>query len=205
MSRGFKPFSLNHGEEEPSWFAEAQSALQRQAVQPMSSIHDQIYSIINNKGKSKFSSVAEMVDDLQERTGLKSFLSQKKANPESATTKNASSANPALFEEMPGMKDFIDTYVDEHPGTTVDAVIENMLKISDFSDNIESRDLPEDVKIYVHDLIKNTRDDDFNHNIDYHNLGKADVHHLMNSSDDADDPLAFCTPTFASEKFNFIK
>lgn len=213
MSRGFTPFSTNRSGEDlsessslndSSWYKDFATNLSREATTPAPSIHDQIHSIINNQGKSKFSSMDEMVNDLHERTGYKKFLEGKTAGQEGGMEVTAS-AEPDIFKTMPEIKTFVDNYVEDHPDATIDSVIQSMLRITDIARKLPvPGDVSEDVKSYINNVIGERKQDNYSA-VDDHNLGKTDPQILSSPVGDGDDPFGFCTPATAMTKLKFIK
>jgi hypothetical protein len=94
--------------------------LEKLSVQPMNnkSTFDTINQILGNK--SKYSTVDEAVLDMQKRTGLFDFLQAKKASQQL----------PEIFNEIPEMKTFIDNYVQDRPGTSIESVVHDLVKVN---------------------------------------------------------------------------
>lgn len=177
---------------EPSWFAEYVNNLEKAAVKSKKddyALFDQINNILGNK--SKYSNVEEAVLDMQRRTGLLELLNQKK---QAQTNFKSKYDNSEIFKKIPTLKIYIDNYVEDRPGTSVEAVIHDLLKIKSIKENLpEGDDVPEDVKRYINDKISqsNTSGNDINkENLD---LGKLDLSTDDNVSDD-NDPFKGCTP-----------
>lgn len=115
------PFiSRNNPEDENS---EVLKELNKVSVQPYRSeenIFDQINSIINGK-KPKYSSVADAVKDMQDRSGLTAYRDKIKIIAEKIKTAACSCASDGLnkvkvFEINPSIKDSFDTYIKETRG-----------------------------------------------------------------------------------------
>src|SRR5271165_6766146 len=86
----------------PSWFNDFANNLEKESAKSKRqdySLFDQINNILGNK--SKYSTVAEAVEDMQRRTGLFEVLQKKQAS-------NIEHANIQLFKEIPVLKTYID-------------------------------------------------------------------------------------------------
>jgi hypothetical protein len=182
--------SVDRGDREPSWFGDFVSNLEKNSVKSKSQVSmiDQINNILGNK--SKYSSVEEAVLDMQKRTGLYAFLQQKQAQVK----------EPEIFAKVPSMKTYIDNYVKDRPGTTVDAVVMDLTKFGPIKDHLpESHDVPEDVKHYINKKIMESKS--FRPHSDEENmqLGKIDLHVDDNVTKD-NDPFGGCMPNKDSVK-----
>ena len=170
----------------PSWFNDFANSLEKESAKPKSqdySLFDQINNILGNK--SKYSTVAEAVEDLQKRTGLYDFLQKKQAN-------NNKYSNIQIFKDIPILKIYIDNYIDDRPGTSVSAVIHDLMKIKSITEKLpRSGDLPEEVKRYISDKIAEAKESIKQNDSEYMNLGRLD---LSNDIDVVDDPLGGCMP-----------
>lgn len=155
------------------------SNLQQNATRSPQSIYEEISSILGNT-KSKYSSVEEAVQDMKERTGLKAYLEA-----------TASNELPEVFAEIPEMRTFIDNFVKDRPGTSIESVVHDLLKIDSIRDRLPERsDVTDDVRRYINDKIaESLGKKDFNR-VEV-NLGKAD----NNSDTVSDDPLGACEPS----------
>jgi len=181
---------VERGERGPSWFNDFVSNLEKNSIKSKRDISmlEQINNILGNK--SKYSNVEEAVLDMQKRTGLFDYLQHK----------HAETNEPAIFSKVPVMKTYIDNYVKDRPGTTVDAVVMDLVKFGPIKDHLpESHDVPEDVKRYISNKISeiksyNPRGDEENMQI-----GKLDLHVDDNTSQD-NDPFANCMPNKDSIK-----
>lgn len=203
MTKYYSPVYTNK-DKEPSWFKDFENNLKK--TSEYSSIHDEIHSIISGVGKSKFSSVEEIVNDLQERTGFKNFINSKIALDQDGNEckKNANMQEPEEFKLNPEMKIFIDNYVEDRPGTSVDAVIHNMLNIRSIKNGLyELNDVSDSIKKYISNKILEVNLNNQNHH-NISNIGKVDVN--QSNEMDNENPLAFCEPSkVGGEKFKFIK
>lgn len=165
-----------------SWYNEFVGNLQKSSVQSHESIYDQISAIIGNT-KSKYSSVEEAVQDMRERTGLNTILTAKQAL--------AAIQEPEIFKQIPEMKTFIDNFVEDRPGTSVESVIHDLMKIDSIRDRLPDRaDVEDDVRIYINRRLADAK----THQTD---LNKVDMH--IGKVDDStptsgDDPLAILEP-----------
>src|SRR3984957_13326671 len=108
---------VERGERGPSWFNDFVSNLEKNSIKSKRDISmlEQINNILGNK--SKYSNVEEAVLDMQKRTGLFDFLNSKRASDQ-----NNLQEVPAIFTKIPAMKTFIDNYVGDRPGTSVESV-----------------------------------------------------------------------------------
>src|ERR1700743_1705809 len=144
--------STDSGDREPSWFSDYVKNLEKEAVKSKKedyALFDQINSILGNK--SKYSSVEEAVLDMQRRTGLLGLLNQKKQAQALNESKHQDSE---FFSKIPELKIFIDNYVEDRPGTAVDAVIHDLLKIKSIKEKLpDGDDVPEEIKRYINDKI----------------------------------------------------
>ena len=126
---------------EPSWAEDYLAAVQKKS-EHKDSVFSQIQQIIGGS-KQKYSSVEEAVLDMQKRTGLLDMLQ-----------KRASDKMPETFKMIPQLKTFIDNYVESQPGTSVDAVVFNILKIPAFRNMLpSSMNMDDDVKEYINKRI----------------------------------------------------
>jgi hypothetical protein len=107
---------------------------EKAAVQPTSSIYDQITSIINNV-KPKFPSVEAAVQDMQERSGFTSYQREKNnfvkmKQAQSQETEQSKSSEPSIFKEHPEIKETFDNYINDTRGNlSVPAVIDRVKSI----------------------------------------------------------------------------
>ena len=181
-SRISPSFYKTDADQEPSWYKDFIDNLKKQSVHSEQSIHEQICSIMG-VSKSKFSNVEEVVKDMQERTGLKAYLDHKQAV--------AMIQEPEIFKEIPEMKVFIENFIDERPGTTMESVIHDLLAIDSIHDKLPTSDVDDDVKSYISKLIglAQSKHSDSNH-VDM-NLGKVD----QSAPETSNDPFAICEPS----------
>lgn len=169
VSRDFDAIETSN-EREPSWVKEFENNLQKDAVKSKRedyALYEQINSIVGNK--SIFSSVEEKVLDMQKRTGLYDLINQTKVAQLSEGTKS-------IFEEVPELKTFIDNYIQDHPGTSVEAIIHDILKINKIRNRLpDGDDVPEEIKRHISDMLANSQKEKMQHNFsDDVNFGKAD-------------------------------
>ena len=189
---------------EPSWYQELVANLDKQSVKGRGgkddySMYDQINAIVSDKG-SKFSSVEEKVQSMVERTGLKKMLATVTTDAKQPLNTQAQLQMPMeepankqvqIFASIPELKTFIDNYIDARPGTSVDAVVLDALKINQIKQKLGSNadDLPLEVRRYISfKLGEATKDNAFT---DDSQLGKVDTSVDKNV---VDDPLAVCNP-----------
>jgi hypothetical protein len=189
MSNKYSPRSLPSvykAEDAPtsssSWYNDFVGNLEKSSVQSQHSIYDEINAIIGNT-KSKYSSVEEAVQDMRERTGLNAVLTAKQAL--------AAIQEPEIFKQIPEMKTFIDNFVDDRPGTSVESVIHDLMKIDTIRDRLPDRaDVENDVRIYINRRLGDIKSQ-------HTDLNKVDMH--IGKVDDStpstgDDPLAILEP-----------
>lgn len=178
--------SFDRGDKTPSWFNDFAKNLEKDSANSKSkdySLFDQINNILGNK--SKYSTVAEAVEDLQKRTGLYDILQKKQAS-------DAVNNNIQLFKDIPVLKTYIDNYIDDRPGTSVEAVIHDLLKIKTIQEKLpESDDVPAEVKKYISDKIGESNRSIVKDDNDSLELGKID---LTQDVAVVDDPLGICMP-----------
>jgi hypothetical protein len=177
---------------EPSWFSDFVNNFEKEAVKSKKddySLFDQINNILGNK--SKYSSVEEAVLDMQSRTGLLGLLTQRKQAQVETDQKHQ---NSKLLNEIPSLKTYIDNYVEDRPGTSVDAVVHDLLKVRSIKEKLpEGDDVPEEIRRYINDKITeinmqrpSTGEEDLE-------LGKIDLDTDENTASD-NDPFGGCTP-----------
>jgi hypothetical protein len=177
---------------EPSWFSDFVNNFEKEAVKSKKddySLFDQINNILGNK--SKYSSVEEAVLDMQRRTGLLGLLTQRKQAQVETDQKHQ---NSKLLNEIPSLKTYIDNYVEDRPGTSVDAVVHDLLKVRSIKEKLpEGDDVPEEIRRYINDKITeinmqrpSTGEEDLE-------LGKIDLDTDENTASD-NDPFGGCTP-----------
>jgi hypothetical protein len=168
----------------PTWYNDFVSNLQMNSTSAQSSLYDDINAILGN-AKPKFSSVEEAVKDLKERTGLDQVMN--------ARSIVAFIQEPSLFKTVPELKIFIDNFVGDRPGTSVESVVHELLKIDSIRNKLPiSADVDDEVRAYINRKIaeSNSKNTDLN-KVDMH-IGKVDQ---TNQEAVVDDPLALCEPT----------
>jgi hypothetical protein len=185
------PHSVDRGEREPAWFDDFVSNLEKNSTKAKKNDYSMIEQITNILGnKSKYSSVEEAVLDMQKRTGLLDFLNNKRASAD----QNNLSEIPAIFEQIPAMKMFIDNYVGDRPGTSVESVVHDLLRIKSIKSQIpEKDDVSEDVRRYINDKIKEKDSFHPKSNSEDLQLGKLDLEMDDNTTKD-NDPFGGCEP-----------
>lgn len=89
---------------EDHWYLQLQKNLQKGAVQPRSqeSVFDQINSIMNNNGRSKYTSVEAAVEDMKERSGLTAYLDKinKTSEEEISSAKTVTASDDNDFYKL---------------------------------------------------------------------------------------------------------
>lgn len=181
---------------EPSWFADFVNNLDKAATKSKKddfSLFDQINNILGNK--SKYSNVEEAVKDMAKRTGLSDMLNKKKQAQLSVDEKNKDSK---FLNEIPELKTFIDNYIEDHHGTSVDAVIHDLLKIKSIKDKLPEDDAPLEIVKYINDKIMEIKMQNQHPGDESFNLGKADLSTDDNVVSD-NDPFGGCEPDSASK------
>lgn len=184
--------ATDRGDREPSWFSEFTKNLEKEAVKSKKddyALFDQINSILGNK--SKYSSVEEAVLDMQRRTGLLDLLKQKKQAQVGSHKRYEESKS---LKEIPSLKTYIDNYIEDRPGTSVEAVVHDLLKIKSIKEKLpDGDDVPADVRHYINDMILESNlahpasgDEDLE-------LGKVDLSTDDNTATD-NDPFGGCDP-----------
>lgn len=173
--RSFPTFSRSDDDQSSSLYEDWLSNLQKNSN---SSVQDQLSSILGLT-KNKYSNVEEAVQDMKERTGLRALLESR------------ASAEPKIFTQMPQMKIFIDNFVQDRPGTSIESVVHELLKSDGIRDQLSNHaDIDDDVRTYINQAIGKANA----MNVDHHkvdlNMGKVDTH----SPAASDDPLAICEP-----------
>jgi len=176
-------------QKDPEWADDFFKNLEKNSTTPKNSIYDQINEILGNT-KSKYSTVEDAVKDLQHRTGLSKYLQEKKAGK---TGYVPGHSEPEIFKKVPELKIFIDNFTESRPGISIQAIIDEVLKIKSIKDKLENpHDVGDDVKKYINDkivLVKTQKG--INQDIN-HNLGKSD---LTDTGDEVGkDPLAILEP-----------
>lgn len=167
----------------PSWYNDFITNLKRNSTaHSSSSIYDEISAIMGNT-KSKFSNVEEVVQDMKERTGLAQLLTAREVM--------AAIQEPAIFQTVPELKIFIDNFVDDRPGTSVESVIHDLLKIDSIRNKLPDKsDVDNDVRIYINQRLGNSASAPSDTNkVDMH-IGKVD--HSVDTV--SDNPLSMCEP-----------
>ncbi|SRR5258708_796501 len=181
---------IESSNKEPSWFSDFVNNFEKEAVKSKKedySLFNQINSILGNK--SKYSSVEEAVLDLQRRTGFLELIKQQKQAQLNTDNKYEKSQ---IFSEIPSLKIYIDNYVKDRPGTSVDAVVHSLLKITSIKDKLpQGDDVPEEVKHYINDKILESKS--MHPNEESLELGKLDLSTDDNTATD-NNPFGGCTP-----------
>jgi hypothetical protein len=122
--------------DEDNWLSRFQKTLEKSAVQPRSvddSLFNQINSIMN--GKSKYSTVADAVEDMKQRSGLTDYLNRiSKISNTEVNTKTAqdkvNDPTPAVIQKVPAIKQTIENYIRDTRGNLpVPAVIDKIKSI----------------------------------------------------------------------------
>src|ERR1700733_12719809 len=174
--------SFERSEKTPSWLIDYAAILEKESAKSKRedySLFDQINNILGNK--SKYSTVEEAVLDLQKRTGLYDVLQKKQAQHKSKYE------NAQIFKEIPVLKTYIDNYVEDRPGTSVESVIHDLLKIQIIREKLpEGDDVPIEVKHYINDRIAEISKTVDRNDQDHMELGKLDV---SQDTGVVDDPL----------------
>lgn len=174
-------------EKVPDWLSEFANAFEKESAKSKSqsySLYDQINGILGQKGK--YSTVEEAVNDMAKRTGLSDYIEQVKQAQDMMESQNP-------FAKMPEVKTFIDNYVKEHPGTSVDSVIHELLKLNPVKEHLPQKDdVPEAIKRYINTQITEARSNT-GHTSEHLQLGKVDLKSDKNTVKD-NDPFSGCMP-----------
>lgn len=178
--------SVERSEKAPSWLNDYAALLEKESVKSNRQDHslfDQINHIMGNK--SKYSTVEEAVLDFQKRTGLYDVMQKKQAY-------KSKYDNIKIFKEIPVLKTYIDNYLEDRPGASVEAVVHDLLKIQIIKEKLpQGDDVPEEVRHYINDKISETNNTIDDNNEDNMELGKLDV---SQDTSVVDDPLGICMP-----------
>jgi hypothetical protein len=177
--------SVETSSKDPSWFNDFVSNLEKSSVQSKKelSTFEQINQIIGNK--SKYSTVEEAVLDMQKRTGLYEYLRTKSANDIEM---------PELFNTIPELKTYIDNFVKDRPGVSVDAVVHDILRYPPIKEKLpNSDDVPSNIKEYINKQILESKKSHLHQGEDL-NIGKMDLSTDENTAKD-NDPFGGCTPS----------
>lgn len=135
------------------WMRQFEKNLNKSAVQSRkqdANLFDQINSIMNGT-KSKYSSVADAVEEMKERSGLTAYLDKIKVSEQelqepiktasirrhAQNTQSVGSAEPLLFKDNPDIKSTIVNYIAANKGyLPIPAILERVMAIhkNDVSD-----------------------------------------------------------------------
>lgn len=173
-------YATDNEPDDSKWYNAFLENLQKNSMPSQSSIYDDIAAIMNNK--SKFSNVEEAVNDMRQRTGLDTFLKIKASLQQL----------PEIFQKIPRMKAFIDNFIEARPGTSVESVVHDLLKLDDIREQLPNKtDVEPDVRAYINGKIAEIGMKKVDTNSADMHLGKVE------QSQDivVDDPLAICEPT----------
>ena len=184
MTKRHLPSVYRHGNDigqngsTPSWYSDFVDNLQKNSYNGSSSIYEEISSILGNT-KPKYSSVEEAVQDMKDRSGLGKYLESLKAT--------ASDEN--LLNDIPELKVFIDNFVEGRPGTSIDAVVHDLLKIDSIRNKLpDKNDVGDGIKKYINQQIaQHTANKPEDINMD---IGKVE----QSTDMPIDDPLGLCEP-----------
>lgn len=173
--------------EEDHWLKQFEKNLQKDAVQPYKneSFLDQIHSVMNTS-KSKHSSVAAAVQDMQERSGLIAYLKKVKTSEEDTSDNNRKNAQvqaptpvqapaqtPAVIKKNPMIMSTLNNYIKATRGNLpVPAIIDKIRSIHQ-SDVTDAKDWDEENLIkLVSQLNLKAKQDNPNNFDTNQNLGK---------------------------------
>jgi hypothetical protein len=175
---------------EDHWFKQFQKSLQKDAVQPKAqqSLFDQINSIMNGNGKSKYTSVDAAVQDMQERSGLTAYLNKiNKVSEETASAKKvvASDQQPAIDKKIditpivikkhPQIQQTLENYINDTKGNlSIPAILDKIRSIHQ-SDCSDAKDWDDDklVRLISKLNLSAKTNNPGNYN-NYNNLGRQD-------------------------------
>lgn len=180
------------------WFSEFAARLAKEAATPAArptgkpepSLYDQISQILGAQPKkTKYSSVEDAVSDMRRRTGLTELLAKQ------AQDASESGDTPELFTAVPDARVFIDNYIEDRPGTSVDACVAAMMRIPSIKSQLpDVDDVAEDVKRYIN--AKLSEQERLNPQPSLgQGIGKADVSKVDDASMARDNnPFGGCEP-----------
>ncbi len=169
--------------DEDNWINRFGESLQKEAVQSVDkdkSIFDQITSIMS--GKSKYQSVQAAVDDMMNRSGLTTYLKNKKLNIKKAQPNQKVDSTPIVIKKCPRIADTIKNYIESTRGNLSLPAILNKVRTIHKNDVSESSDWDDDNLlrwISKENLLAKTKNAPVD--TDYASLGKND-----NLGDDTD-------------------
>lgn len=129
-----KIYNTNHQRSEDYWLNELKSNLQKSAVQSKEKddyLFNQINSIINGT-KSKYSSVADAVEEMKERSGLTAYLTKVKLSETNETKKIASdsSSEPVVFKNNSSIQKTLENYISSTKGNMpIPAILNKIMSI----------------------------------------------------------------------------
>ena len=179
------PSSIERGEKEPDWFKDYVANMEANAAKTRpSSIFEDISGILG--GKNKFSTVEEVVDDMAKRTGLYQ-MQQKKASEAGKFD------NIEIFKEVPNMKTYIDNFIEDRPGTSIESLLHDMRKVKSIKDKLPASDVPLDVKLYINDKLFQKKQENPDTGREDMNLGKVDMEVDDNLANE-NNPFQGCEP-----------
>jgi uncharacterized protein YdiU (UPF0061 family) len=174
-----------HSEEsidEDNWLNRFQKTLEKSAVQPRSvdnSLFNQINSIMN--GNSKFSTVADAVEDMKQRSGLTDYLNKlNKVSKQEVATKtaqdNVNSATPTVIQKVPAIKQTIENYIRDTKGNLpVPAIVDKIRSIHQ-NDVGDSKDWDDEKLLrFISHLNLKAKQNNPNSYENHTNLGTRDV------------------------------
>jgi hypothetical protein len=185
----YKPFSKvsDNSSEIEKYFKEE---LNKKAVQPSSSMIDQINNILNKK--SKFPTVKAIVEDMQKRSGYYDYLKGKKAQQQKSPMEaegNVDRGEPEIFKELPSIQNTIHNIIQDTKGLLpVPAIFERLQKIYSKESKSSKHWGDERLILYVSKANKEERSKIPN-NQDESRLGRVDK--KVEFDDIQDDPFGF--------------
>lgn len=176
--------------EEDHWLKKFQKSLLKDAVQPkkQESLFEQINSIMNGNGRSKYTSVDAAVKDMQERSGLTAYLDKmNKTSKEGPSTKKVVASDnqqaidkkvdmtPIVVKKHPPILKTLENYINDTKGNQVVPAIISHIQAIHQNDCSDAKDWDDDKLIrLVSKLNLNAKKNNPNSYDNYSNLGKRD-------------------------------
>jgi hypothetical protein len=136
------------------WFNQIKDNLEKSAVQPVSdSIFNQINSIVNTKSKHK--TVASVVEEMKQRSGLTDYLKKQELNKVSEQVNNEKTASehaknmPSVIKKCPSILRTFENYIRDTNGNLPIPAIIDKVKSIHYSDVPVDKDWEEDNLLHL--------------------------------------------------------
>lgn len=179
MSKPFKTVHALSSNRDDHWMNEFVNQLQKQSVESKTNenLYKQIVHIMNNT-KSRFSSIEEVVADMQERAGVKNLLKKEAEENISKLTE------PEVIINNPKLKELLKNYIAKTFGSaSVPAVISGISQYLPNHINKEDLKSPEFIA-YVFNLIKEEKLKNVKQEDNYHQISDSSNDEVDPSNDD---------------------